>query len=153
MVNRLAVACTFIVASNVAAEPSAQIGTPATAERPTVSAPMVARAQFTSGVQDHEPIDNLSEIPSSAARVYFFTDVRNLAGQTIVHRWERNGTTLQEIPLMVGGNRWRTYSYRVLDATFGGEWKASVVDATGGTLAASTLTQTSAAAKTVPLKP
>jgi hypothetical protein len=131
------------------AQPAAQSGS-----APAVAAPApagsVARAQITSEVRDREPVDNLAAVPATAARVYFFTEIKNQAGQKVTHRWEHNGKVMQEVPLEIGANRWRTYSYRSLDPSGAGQWIVSVIDTNGSTLSASTFNVEAAPAATAP---
>jgi hypothetical protein len=85
-------------------------------------------------------------LPNTDTRVYFFTELKGMAGQTVTHRWEHNGKVMAEVPLEVGSDRWRTFSSKTLDPGQTGEWKASVVDAGGSTLSASTFTYNAAPA-------
>lgn len=100
----------------------------------------VTRAVFTSDIKDHEPVDNISTLTNDKTRICYFTEIRGMAGQTVVHRWEYKGKVLLEMPFKVGSSRWRLYSIKTLDPTWLGEWKASVVDATGSSLSVNTFT-------------
>lgn len=132
--------------ANMGAPPSA--GAAATPAAPAAPAPAgsVARAQFTSEVRDREPADLLTSLPNTDTRIYFFTELKGLAGQTVMHRWEHNGKVMAEVPIEVGGERWRTFTSKTLDPSLTGEWKASVIDAGGSTLSASTFTYNTPAA-------
>ncbi len=100
----------------------------------------VTRAVFTSDIKDHEPVDNISTLTNDKTRICYFTEIRGMAGQTVVHRWEYKGKVLLEMPFKVGSSRWRLYSIKTLDPAWLGEWKASVVDATGSSLSVNTFT-------------
>lgn len=113
---------------------------PATAPAPAQPAGSVARSQLTSAIQNNEPVDKITALSNDQTRIYFFTDVRNLGGQKITHRWEHKGKVMSEIPLDVGGSPWRTYSSKTLDPSWTGEWKVTAVDGTGNTLSATTFT-------------
>jgi len=106
----------------------------------------VTRAQFTSAVQDREPVDKVSSLPNDQNRVYFFSEIKDAANQKITHRWEHNGKVVSEVGFDVGGNRWRVFSNKTLDPSQTGEWKVSVVDEAGSTLGASTFTYEAAPA-------
>ena len=110
---------------------------PATAPAATGS---VARAQFTSGIQDREPVDNLSSLESGKTQIYFYSELKNLAGTSVTHRWEYNGKLMHEQPFDVASARWRVWLSKTFDPSWTGEWKVSVVDGTGATLAVPTLT-------------
>ena len=100
----------------------------------------VARAIFTSAINDREPTDTISKLTSDATNITFFTELQGLQGQTVTHRWEHDNKVMAQVKFDVGGSRWRVFSNKRLDPSLAGEWKVSVVDASGGTLSASTFT-------------
>ena len=106
----------------------------------------LARAQFTSAVQDREPTDKVSKLLNDKNRIYFFTEIKDAPNQKITHRWEHNGKVVHEMGFDAGSNRWRVFSNKTLDPRQTGEWKVSVVDEAGGTLGASTFTYEAASA-------
>jgi hypothetical protein len=63
--------------------------------------------------------------------VYFFTDLRNLQGRTVMHRWMYNGQVVSQVPFEVGGPRWRVNSKKEIDPDQVGEWSVTVVDQSG----------------------
>jgi len=93
----------------------------------------VARAQVTSAIENREPVDELSVVPATRRTVFFFTELRNLAGAEVTHRWSHAGEVVAEVPFQVGGNRWRVWSSKELDPVWAGEWQLTVID-TDGTL-------------------
>ena len=107
-------------------------------EHPTATSSIdlanIARAQFTTGIVDHEPVDNVTTIPNSSNKIYFFTEFKNLKGQTVTHRWEYGGKTMAEVHFNIGGNRWRIYSVKSLKPEWTGNWSVSIVDDQGQTL-------------------
>jgi len=95
----------------------------------------VARAQFTSGVDAREPVDELTEAAAANTnKVYFFTELRGLEGQAVTHRWTHNGNTLAEVSFTPGSARWRVWSSKELLPGWTGTWTVSVVDASGNVL-------------------
>jgi Protein of unknown function (DUF2914) len=106
----------------------------------------VVRALFTTDVKNHEPVDTVSSLGNDKIRVSYFTEIIGMAGQTVKHRWEYKGKVLLEMPFKVGSSHWRIYSTKTLDPSWLGEWKASVVDANGGSLSVNTFTYMKAAA-------
>lgn len=100
----------------------------------------VARAVFTSEVNNREPTDTISKLTNDATNISFFTELQGLQGQTVTHRWEHDNKVMAEVKFDVGGSRWRVYSSKNLDPSWTGVWKVSVLDANGGTLSASTFT-------------
>ena len=129
-----------------ASQPAAQPAVPAQPR----SGGTVARAQFTSAIQDREPVDKVSNLLNDKHRVYFFSEIKDAADQKITHRWEHDGKVVSETSFDVGGNRWRVYSNKTLDPSQTGEWKVSVVDEAGGTLGTSTFTYEAAPAAAQP---
>jgi hypothetical protein len=113
---------------------------PASARAPVLIAGSVTRALFTHKVKDLEPVDTVSVLTNDKTRITYFTEIHGMAGQTITHRWEFNGKIVLEKKHEVESSRWRAYTSKTLDPTWLGEWKASVVDAAGGTLSVNTFT-------------
>jgi hypothetical protein len=91
----------------------------------------VARAQFTTAVVDREPVDQVARLDERARRVFFFTDLRNLQGRTVTHRWEFEGQIVSEVAFKVGGPRWRVYSVKSLNPGETGKWTVFVIDESG----------------------
>jgi hypothetical protein len=87
----------------------------------------IARAAFTTAVEnrDHN-------------QIYYFTELKDMEGEQVTHRWEYNGKVMAEVPFQVGGPRWRVFSSKNLDSDWKGEWKVSVIDSHGGTLGVNT---------------
>ena len=110
-----------------------------TATRPAVAG-TVTRAEFTTNVEDHKPVNTISSLTNDKTRVCYFTEIEGMAGQTIIHRWEYNGKLMLEKSFKVGASRWRVYSSKTLDPSWLGEWKASTVDANGSSLSVNTFT-------------
>ncbi|MHB1528334.1 MAG: DUF2914 domain-containing protein [Acidiferrobacteraceae bacterium] len=100
--------------------------------------PYVARAVFTTGIVKREPVDDITTLTTDANHVYYFADVHNLTGQTVIQRWEYRGHIVSQVSFPVGGPRWRIYSLKALNPTQTGEWEASVRDPAGVTLAVNT---------------
>ncbi len=103
------------------------------AEQAPVADPQwqVARAQFTSGIKNREPIDRLVVATPRVSSVYFFTDLRHLGGRTVTHRWMYRGRLESLVPFKVGGPRWRVYSRKDIEPDQVGEWSVTVVDESG----------------------
>ena len=94
----------------------------------------VVRASVTTSVVDREPVNSLDTITNDQELIFFFTEIADLAGGTITHRWEYNDEIMAEVPLEIGGSRWRTHSSKRLFKGWIGEWKVSVVDDSGQVL-------------------
>jgi len=119
----------------------------------TAGTATVARAQFTSAVQDREPTDKISNLLNDKSRIYFFSEIKDAPNQKITHRWEHDGKVVHEKSFDVGSNRWRVYSNKTLDPQQTGEWKVSVVDEAGSTLGTSTFTYEAATTQPAAAQP
>jgi len=94
----------------------------------------VARAGFTTQVVDREPQDSVESLPNDVSQILFFSEFSGLEGHTLTHVWERDGTEMARVPIVVGGSRWRVYSTKNLEPSWLGEWKVNVVDEEGRVL-------------------
>ncbi len=98
----------------------------------------VPRARFTTGIADREPVDDLGSdfniTPEQYDKIYYFTELRNLTGQTVVHKWLRDGKIEATVTFDVGGPHWRVYSSKLMGASMTGDWSVRVEDASGGLL-------------------
>ncbi len=98
----------------------------------------VARSALSSDVRDREPVDELFGTivleSGGARRLYYFTEVQDMAGETVQHRWVRNGETVATVEFPIGGVRWRIYSSKLLSSTMDGQWEARAESADGEVL-------------------
>jgi len=101
----------------------------------------VARAVFTTDIADREPVDQVVSVGPGQQNIYFFTDLRNLQGRTVKHRWEFEGQFMGEVEFQVGGPRWRVYSKKTLNSDVTGKWTVMVLDQSGWPLHASIFLQ------------
>ena len=99
----------------------------------------VSRAQFTTAILDREPIDELATLSTDADKVFFFTELRNMDGATVTHRWTLNGTVMAEISFNVRASRWRVYSNKALLPEWRGDWVVDIVDDKGTVIASRTV--------------
>ena len=108
----------------------------------------VARATFTSEVIDREPQDEIASLGNDQQKIMYFTELKDMTGTTVTHRWELHGKVMAEVAFEVGGPRWRTHSSKELDPLWLGEWKVSVVDDQGKVLRTDTFVYEAAEAET-----
>jgi Protein of unknown function (DUF2914) len=100
----------------------------------------VIRTQFTTAIQDREPVDNLLELNDGAAeRVYCFTELTNLTDQVVTHSWVYRGEVINKVRFRVDGPHTRFWSSRLLTPDRPGSWTVVVMSATGSVLAERTL--------------
>ncbi|MEJ2159232.1 MAG: DUF2914 domain-containing protein [Chromatiales bacterium] len=106
----------------------------------TASEPRIRRATFASDVVEHEPVDALGERiaswPDAPRPVYMFTDLQNLAGHSVYHRWYWQDELQSEVEFEVGSDwRWRVFSRRYIEPGQIGTWVVSIVTGAGDELA------------------
>lgn len=97
----------------------------------------VARAQFTTGIKAREPIDRMASVipvQDSELPLYYFTEIRNMSGETITHLWKYKGTIVSKKSFAIGGSRWRVYSRKDLAPSMTGRWQVIVLDSSGKTI-------------------
>jgi hypothetical protein len=129
----LALVCAGFASAQVDSLPPATA--PPDSEAPMAGKANLSRAQFTTEVIDREPVDDVQALDTTADRVYFFTEFVGLSGGTLVHRWVYGGETAAEVPIHIGGPRWRAYSHKTLDPGSTGTWTVQVVDERGTIIA------------------
>lgn len=117
-------------ASTPASAPAAE-----SAPEPAMARGSVQRSAFTTAVVDREPSNNLHKIANDVHKVYYFTALSGLAGQTVTHRWEYDGKTMAEVHFKVRGQRWRVWSSKNLEPGWTGSWKVSVLNGSGQVIA------------------
>ncbi len=91
----------------------------------------IARSQFTTHIDDREPVDQVVVLDNSVTSLYFFTDVRHMEGQIITHSWEYNGQVISKKQFKIKGARWRVYSQKDLDPSMTGKWTVVIRDDRG----------------------
>ncbi len=103
----------------------------------------IRRAQFTNGIIKREPIDNIDQLSAAAKelkKIYYFTELRGLKGETIMHQWQHENNVVAEVEFKVRGNRWRVYSSKYLQSHKKGSWQVVVKDEKGNPLETSQFT-------------
>lgn len=91
----------------------------------------VSRAQFTREVIDREPVDSILMLKNDVDKIYYFSELVNLKGQRVIHRWEYAGRIMAEIEFNITSNRWRAYSSKKLSPQLLGKWSVIVLDDKG----------------------
>lgn len=110
---------------------AAPAATPATTAAPSGS---VAKAAVTTAVINRQPQSDLNNIPNSVNKVYYFTDLHGMKGETVTHRWIYQGKTMATVKLHVGANRWRTWSSKQMLPGWTGDWVCETVGPQGHVL-------------------
>ncbi len=111
-----------------------------TPESEVVTRQPTALAQFTTGIEDREPVDQVTFVPNDVHKIFFFSDLRGLTGQTVRHRWIYDGKTMAEVSFEVRGPRWRIWSSKELLPDWIGNWTVEIITANDEVLATETFT-------------
>ncbi|TMP32548.1 DUF2914 domain-containing protein [Pseudoalteromonas rubra] len=101
----------------------------------------VSRAVLTTEVVDREPVNVLKDSVEQSAfseKLYFFTEVRGLQGQTIRHLWFHQDQLMAEIELPISAYRHRTYSSKNIMPSQSGQWRIEAITADDRLLAQKT---------------
>lgn len=138
----------------IESEASAIEATPAEstpmAEQSGFSRGSVVRSAFTTEIAEREPTENLQNLTNENGKVMFFTELRDMSGQTAMHRWEYDGKVVAEIEFNVKGPRWRVWSSKSLIPQWTGDWKVSVINGAGDVISEKNLSYEVATATTMP---
>ena len=106
----------------------------------------VVRSAFTRDIDEREPAENIQKLTNDNNEVKFFTELRDMSGQTAIHRWEYEGKVVAEIEFNVKGPRWRVWSSKSFVPQWTGDWKVSVVNGAGEIISEKNLSYDIAAA-------
>ena len=114
--------------------------TPSRAEEKTASL-TINRLIVCSGVENHEPVDNVSTFPAGTEMAYAFLEATNITRDVEVSFvWLHDGNEVARVILPIRqGSRWRTYSSKKL-AGLSGAWRVEVQDSNSTVLAATDFT-------------
>jgi len=91
----------------------------------------VVRSIFTTGIQEREPVDKLKDTAGKTDKLFYYTELRDMSGQTATHRWEYKGKVISEVKFNVRGPRWRVWSSKAYSPGWEGDWKVSVLNGAG----------------------
>lgn len=99
----------------------------------------VSRSLFALSVVDREPVDVIDQVGSGVGKVYFYTELNQLAGETITHRWVYADEVMAEVTFTVGADRWRVWSSKNMVPGWSGTWRVDVVNQAGEVLRSQSL--------------
>lgn len=135
-----------VIESDAAVIEQAPTETVAMKEKSGFSRGSVVRSAFTRGVEEREPTEDLQKLTNENGQVKFFTELRDMSGQTATHRWEYDGKVVAEVAFDVKGPRWRVWSSKSLIPQWTGDWKVSVINGAGEVISEKKLSYDVAAA-------
>jgi hypothetical protein len=91
----------------------------------------ISNAVFAKSVVDRIPLEIITAADNSLKKIYFFTNIRNLTGDRITHRWLYKGKIKAEVSFDIKGKRWRVWSSKNIWHRWIGLWTVEVVDEYG----------------------
>ncbi|MCK5830951.1 MAG: DUF2914 domain-containing protein [Methylococcales bacterium] len=87
----------------------------------------VSRALLSRGMKNREPIDKITSSihvgQEAAIKLYYFTEIIDMEGQTLYHHWIREGESIFKREIKVLGRRWRASTNKFIQYFNQGEWK------------------------------
>ncbi len=89
--------------------------------------PNISKAEFATDIIDKEPFNIVGEMDNTLGKIYFFTNIRNLQGTSITHRWTYNNKVMADVIFDINGPRWRVWSSKNLWHTWTGKWVVEVL--------------------------
>ncbi len=104
---------------------------------PPNRANQVIRAVLADAVRKHQPVQEFSgDLPAAAVtkRVYFFTEVQNVATRRLTHRWEYRGKAVAQIAFFPGRKTWTGASNKQITPQMQGAWRVVLLDEHGTAL-------------------
>jgi len=83
-------------------------------------------------VEDRQPIGVSDVFADTVGALYCFTEIRGMGESTTVSQvWYYGEKRMAEVKLNVRGYRWRTWSTKVMQAEWTGDWRVDVVSEDG----------------------
>lgn len=96
----------------------------------------VTLAQFTTEMEDGEPMNSIAFLDNKQREIIFFTEAEGFTGTQLIHRWEYKGQVMVEVPFEVDADPWQGWSSKQLLPEWVGDWTVSVVKPDGEVIAA-----------------
>ncbi len=94
----------------------------------------ITEMTVTTKIVRGNPIDSVHRISSSSVKaLYCFTRLQSDsdANKSIRHIWYRDNVKVGEYDLPVRDKRWRTYSKKMIEKGWSGDWRVEALDSEG----------------------
>ncbi|MCQ8118440.1 DUF2914 domain-containing protein [Methylomonas rosea] len=95
----------------------------------------VIRASLNSEPKDDEPGEPIKSplrvIPNQSQEVFYFSEIKNMKGKALFHRWSRNGQIVHQKQLDMKDKITKVWSSKTLSAKDKGEWQVQLTDKKG----------------------
>jgi hypothetical protein len=94
----------------------------------------ITELAVTTKIVKGNPIDSVHRISSASVKaLYCFTRLKSeVGGDTKIHHvWYRENEKVGDYELPVKGERWRTYSKKMIEKGWAGDWRVEILDSGG----------------------
>ena len=92
----------------------------------------IERIAICTSVEDRQPVGEADVFVDTTGSLYCYTEIRGMGDATsISHVWYHGTNRRAEVKLNVQGYRWRTWSSKVIQLDWTGDWRVDVVSADG----------------------
>ncbi len=88
----------------------------------------VLEIAIAKGIQDREAIEVADTFTVDVGKLYCWTKIAGgVDGNSVVHRWKKDGEVIAEITLNVNASPWRTFSSKAIMPEWTGNWVVEVL--------------------------
>ena len=101
--------------------------------------PTITMAQFTTKITKRYPADEIQTHTDPYQSISFYTELRNMKGEQVGHRWYYEDQLEYEASFKVRADQWRVWSTQLLPEDKPGEWKVEIVNGDGEVLSVHSL--------------
>ena len=92
----------------------------------------IERIAVSTGVENRQPVGESDTFADSVGTLFCYTEIRGMGDSTTVsHVWYHGENRRADVKLNVRGYRWRTWSTKVIQKDWTGDWRVDVVSADG----------------------
>ena len=92
----------------------------------------IERIVVSTGVENRQPVGESDTFADSVGTLFCYTEIRGMGDSTTVsHVWYHGDNRRADVKLNVRGYRWRTWSTKVIQKDWTGDWRVDVVSADG----------------------
>jgi hypothetical protein len=106
--------------------------------------PQVKRFVLPRTVVNKEPRGEIGGIrlkPDGSAAVWCYSEVIGRPGTVLHYVWYHEGRRMARVRIKVRGNRWRSYSSKIINRRHQGSWRVELQDSAGRLLASAEFSQ------------
>jgi hypothetical protein len=99
-----------------------------------VARPGIEMAVITTEIRKRYPADEIATLDNPHKAISFFTEIRDMSGTTVTHRWFYKGKVEFQASFNVMSKKWRVWSTQLLPRDKPGLWSVQILDQDGNIL-------------------